>query len=89
MSQSTVLMCAVYFVLWWITLFAVLPWGVKSQDEEGDISPGSEPGAPTRPLLLRKLLATTVVAGIVFGVGYAAWVSGLNAYILPPGVLAR
>lgn len=27
---------AVYFVIWWVTLFAVLPFGVKTQDEEGE-----------------------------------------------------
>jgi predicted secreted protein len=87
MSQSAILMCAVYFVIWWVVLFAVLPWGVKSQDEEGEVLAGSEPGAPVRPLLLRKLAATTVIAAIILGAGYMAWISGLNAYILPPEVL--
>src|SRR3546814_15752022 len=65
--------CAIYLVLWWITLFAVLPFGVVSQHEangkvDGD---GIDPGAPMRPLMLRKLLATTVIAGILWsGVAY-------------------
>ena len=25
---------AIYFLIWWIVLFAVLPWGVRAQDEE-------------------------------------------------------
>ena len=41
---------AVYFMIWWIVLFAVLPFGrPQTQDEAGDIVPGSEPSAPTRP----------------------------------------
>lgn len=57
---------AVYFVIWWITLFAVLPFGVQSQHETGNVVPGSESGAPVRPLLLKKLLANTVLAAVVW-----------------------
>ncbi|MHA1559462.1 MAG: DUF1467 family protein, partial [Alphaproteobacteria bacterium] len=32
MSWLTV--AAIYFVLWWICLFVVLPFGVRTQDEE-------------------------------------------------------
>ena len=37
---------AIYFVLWWITLFVMLPIGVRSQHEEGGGVPGTDPGAP-------------------------------------------
>ena len=40
---------AIYFVIWWIVLFAVLPWGVRSQHESGDSAPGTDPGAPAMP----------------------------------------
>jgi predicted secreted protein len=53
---------ATYFVIWWITLFAILPFGVKSQIEDGTVVPGSEPGAPARPMLLKKAIATTIVS---------------------------
>jgi predicted secreted protein len=71
MSLSTGL--AVYFLMWWITLFAVLPWGVRSQEESGAISPGTDPGAPTLARLGRKLLWTTFVAAILFGVFYGLY----------------
>ena len=61
---------AIYFVLWWIVLFAVLPWGVKTQDEHGDVVPGSASSAPQHPFLGRKLIATTVVAAVVFAILY-------------------
>jgi predicted secreted protein len=57
---------AIYFIIWWVVLFAVLPWGVRSQQEHGAIVPGSDPGAPAIPGLKRKLVWTTIVAGIVF-----------------------
>jgi len=59
---------ATYFIIWWITLFAVLPWGVRSQAERGEVVPGSDPGAPAIPNLLMKLVWTTVVASVVFAV---------------------
>jgi predicted secreted protein len=68
---------AIYFVVWWIVLFAVLPWGVRSQDESGEVVPGSDPGAPAIPRLGLKLIATTLVAGVVFGAGYGAYALGL------------
>jgi predicted secreted protein len=37
---------AIYVVVWWITIFAILPIGVRSQDEAGEVVPGSDPGAP-------------------------------------------
>ena len=57
---------ALYFIIWWTLLFAVLPFGVQSQREANDVVPGSEPGAPARPRLGRKLLANTIVSGIVW-----------------------
>ncbi len=57
---------AIYFTIWWIVLFAILPWGVRSQQEDGDIVAGTDPGAPVAPRLLIKAAATTVLASIMF-----------------------
>ncbi len=57
---------AIYFVMWWIVLFAVLPFGVRSQEEGGAVSPGTERGAPMAPLLLRKALWTTGISAVLF-----------------------
>lgn len=56
---------ALYFVIWWILLFAVLPFGVRSQAEAGDVVRGSEPGAPALPALREKAIWTTLVASVV------------------------
>ncbi len=71
---------AIYFLIWWLTLFAVLPWGVRSQEEGGDVVPGSDPGAPMTHLLGRKLIWTTLVAGVVFALFYAIYTSGIIPY---------
>jgi predicted secreted protein len=57
---------AIYFLIWWITLFAVLPWGIRTQNEDSSVVPGTDPGAPTVPRLLNKLIWTTVVATILW-----------------------
>jgi predicted secreted protein len=64
---------AIYFIIWWVVLFAVLPWGVRSQHENGAIIPGSDPGAPAIPGLRRKLAWTTAVAAVVFAVWYVVY----------------
>ena len=56
---------ALYFVIWWILLFAVLPFGVRSQAEAGEIVKGSEPGAPAAPALREKAVWTTLIASTV------------------------
>jgi predicted secreted protein len=70
---------AIYFIIWWVVLFAVLPWGVRSQHEDGTIIPGSDPGAPAIPRLRRKLVWTTIVAAIVFALWYAVYAYRLIA----------
>jgi predicted secreted protein len=67
---------AIYFLIWWIVLFAVLPFGVRSQHEAGEVEEGTDPGAPLAPQLLKKALITTVISGIIFGAGYYAHMQG-------------
>jgi predicted secreted protein len=64
--MSPVLSIALFFVIWWTVLFAVLPLGVRSQYEHGEVTPGTEGAAPHQPMLLRKVVITTLVAAVVF-----------------------
>jgi predicted secreted protein len=54
---------AVYFVIWWIVLFAVLPFGVKIPENP---EPGHATSAPEKPMLLRKALWTSVIAAVIW-----------------------
>lgn len=58
---------AIYLTTWWIVLFAILPFGVRSQHETESVTPGTDPGAPVLPRLGWKVLATTLVSAAVFG----------------------
>ncbi|GLQ57740.1 DUF1467 family protein [Devosia nitrariae] len=56
---------AVYFVVWWLCLFMVLPFKVHNQIDDGQVTPGTEPGAPALLRLWPKLLVTTALAGVL------------------------
>jgi predicted secreted protein len=65
---------AIYFIIWWLVLFVVLPIGVRSQHEAGDITLGTDHGAPVRPMLVRKAIITSLIAAIIFAGVYVAFV---------------
>ena len=77
--MTLVFALATYFIIWWIVLFAMLPIGVRTQDEEGEVSPGTTESAPRYPNLLPKMVATTLVSTIVFAGVYAIVVHHLIA----------
>jgi predicted secreted protein len=69
---------AIYFIIWWTVLFAVLPFGVRNAHDDGKpVAEGHDAGAPVRPLLLIKAAVTTVVSAIIFAGVYWAIVSGM------------
>lgn len=75
--MNTLTLIAIYFLVWWVVFFAMLPLGVKSQHEaQTEFEPGTDPGAPHRPLLWWKLAATTVVAAVLLAIFYAVWNAG-------------
>jgi predicted secreted protein len=65
--MNPIAIAGIYFVVWWLVLFAVLPWGTRTQDDEGEVVLGTTRSAPVRPKLIRKAIATTIVAAIVVG----------------------
>jgi predicted secreted protein len=75
--MTTTTAVATFFLIWWVVLFAVLPWGVRSQHEGGEIAPGTDPGAPAVPKLGRKLVWTTVVACVIFATCYVVYADRL------------
>ena len=73
MAWTTI--AAIYFIIWWTVLFAVLPFGIKSQHEAGEVLPGTDPGAPVATGFRTKPLWTTVVATVVFLLFYVTYIS--------------
>ena len=54
---------AIYVVIWWTVLFAILPLGVRRAENPGK---GQERGAPERPDLIRKAMITSIVAAVLW-----------------------
>jgi predicted secreted protein len=67
---------AIYFVMWWIVLFLTLPFGVRSQHEDGQGTPGTDPGAPITAQMGRKLVWTTVISAVLFVAAMLAYNAG-------------
>jgi predicted secreted protein len=70
-----------FMVIWFVTLLVVLPIGLRTQEEEGEVVPGTPASAPADARIGRKLFWTTVVA-------IALW-APLCAFILWGGVTVR
>ncbi|MEP0235457.1 DUF1467 family protein [Roseibium sp.] len=89
--MSVVFAVAVYFMIWWIVLFAILPFGIhRSQEEAGEVLPGSEPSAPERPRFLRVIMLTTLVATSIFAGYFWLRSSGVTladiSFLTPPSM---
>lgn len=70
---------AYYLLFWWVCLFAVLSIGLRTQDEAGEIVPGTEPSAPAKARIWRILALNTLVSGVLFlGWYYATEVMGIG-----------
>lgn len=61
---------AYYFIFWWLTLFATLSIGLRTQLDEGEVTLGTEASAPAKPRLLKTIILNTVVSLIIFGCWY-------------------
>lgn len=71
---------AIFFIIWWLCLFVVLPFGVRNSHEAGEeVSAGHDHGAPVNPMLWRKVALTTLLSAIVFALVYGqmtyGWIS--------------
>ena len=57
---------ALYFVVWWTLLFAVLPLRNRTETDPARIVPGQDLGAPAAPRLREKAIWTTLLSGAAF-----------------------
>lgn len=69
--MTTTVALGVYFICWWMVLFAILPFGVRVPEDGEERPLGTADSAPVQPYLLRKFAATTVISAILFAIVYA------------------
>jgi len=68
---------AIYVLFWTLSLFVVLPFGVRTDEEAGGKSAcGHAESAPQNPMLWRKAGYTTLLSAVLFALFYANYVYG-------------
>ncbi len=84
--MSAVTGSLVYFLIWWVALFCVLPIGIRP-DVTGEATPGGWRGAPIRIRVGFIILGTTVLAAILWAGVW--WFMSLEGASFRDGWLAR
>ena len=68
---------AIYFLFWVMSVFLVLPFGVRTPHETGEaLVPGQADSAPTNYRPLRVVVSATILSLVLFGIFYANYVNG-------------
>jgi predicted secreted protein len=57
-------------------LFLTLPFGIRSQHEDGGGAPGTDPGAPILAGMRSKLIWTTILSAVFFAIAWFAYDAG-------------
>lgn len=70
-----------FAIIWFVALLVALPIGVRTQEEAGDVAPGTPASAPENPRVGRKMFWVTIVT-------LAIWLP-LCAFIIWGGVTVR
>ena len=77
---------AIYFLMWVICAFIMLPFGLRTPDETGEaLLKGQADSAPSnfRPMMV--VLRATILSGLLFGLYYANYVEGWVTVEMLPG----
>ena len=68
--MSWISLVAVFFLIWWLMLFISLPFGLRTQDDDGNVILGTTSSAPHGPHMLRAVIRTTLLSIAVFAIYY-------------------
>lgn len=68
-----------FAVIWFLTLFIVLPLRLKTQGDVGKIEPGTHAGSPVNPNMKKRFLVTTAVAVVLWAIIAGSIISGVFA----------
>jgi predicted secreted protein len=56
----------VFSITWWLVFLPILSMGTRSQHEAGEVTPGTEPGAPSETVKFgTKLLIATAGSALI------------------------
>ena len=68
-----------FAVVWFMTLFVVLPIYQPTQRDKGEVVPGTSPSSPANPQLGKRAL-------IVTGISLVIW--GILVYVISTGTIS-
>ena len=66
-----------FAVVWFMTLFVILPLGRRTQGDEGKIVPGTMAGSPVNFNVKRTMIITTIVAVVIWAIIAGIIISGV------------
>lgn len=64
--MSVISALVLFVVIWFVTLLVALPIGLQTQEEAGEIVPGTPASAPVAPMIARKMIWTTVATLLIW-----------------------
>lgn len=75
---NIITLSAIYFLVWWTCLFAIINMNTQSHHEAGiEHGDGTDRASPVKHGLGKKLLLNTVISAVIFGVGLLIIYSGI------------
>ncbi|MCC0079262.1 MAG: DUF1467 family protein [Rhodobacter sp.] len=75
--MSPVSAFVLYAFLWFLTLLVVLPIRLKTQEDVGEVVPGTPRSAPADPQIGKRVIVTTIAATIIYAIIVTIILSGI------------
>ena len=66
-----------FVIIWFLTLFVVLPLRLQTQGDLGSIEPGTHAGSPENPQMKKRFMVTTAVALVLWGILAGSIIGGV------------
>ena len=66
-----------YAFLWFLTLLVVLPIRLKTQEDVGEVVPGTPRSAPADPQIGKRVIITTIAATVIYAIIVGIILSGV------------
>jgi predicted secreted protein len=66
-----------FVIIWFLTLFVVLPLRLQTQGDLGSIEPGTHAGSPVNPQMKKRFMVTTAVALVLWAILAGSIIGGV------------
>ena len=66
-----------FVIIWFLTLFVVLPLRLQTQGDLGSIEPGTHASSPENPQMKKRFMVTTAVALVLWAILAGSIIGGV------------